>query len=44
MSFGELTLETGCVKSDLSIERNDVVTGGGSTDDFAERFSSMSFR
>jgi hypothetical protein len=38
IDLGELTLEIECVKSDLSIERNDVVTGGGRTDDFAERF------
>src|ERR1700724_1482496 len=41
MSFGELTLETGCVKPDLSIERNNVVTGGGR---IAERLPSMSLR
>ena len=38
IDLGELTLEIECVKSDLSIERTDVVTGGERTDDFAERF------
>src|SRR5258708_34962141 len=38
MGYGELALETGCVKPDLSIERNNVVTGGGRT---AERLPSM---
>jgi hypothetical protein len=44
MSLAELTLEIGCVKPDLSIERNDFVTAMGGTDDFAERLPSMSFR
>src|SRR5258706_3257807 len=41
ISSRELTLETGCVKPDLSIERNNVVTGGGR---IAERLPSRSLR